>query len=192
MKLRSQNPILLYLIFTLIFSSIVWVLTLNAPNAGRIAGRMFGYGIMWCPALATIVTLKLTGRKMSELAWNFGKSKYLWGSYLIPLLYSLAAYLIIWSTGWGDFYNISFVINTAHEFGWDALPHWMFIIIFFIMNGVIGMFASISTALGEEIGWRGFLVPELAKKMSYTGSFTDYWPNLGCMALPLISFWKLQ
>ena len=26
----------------------------------------------------------------------------------------------------------------------------------------------IATALGEEIGWRGFLVPELAKQMSFT------------------------
>ena len=188
MKLRSQNPVLLYLIFTLIFSSIVWVLTLNAPNAGRIAGRMFGYGIMWCPALATIVTFKLTGRKLSELAWNLGKSKYLWGSYLIPLLYSLAAYLIIWSTGWGDFYNISFVTNTAHEFGWDALPHGLFIIIFFIMNGGIGMFASISTALGEEIGWRGFLVPELAKKMGYTGVSLTTGLIWGLWHYPLLVF----
>jgi uncharacterized protein len=27
---------------------------------------------------------------------------------------------------------------------------------------------SIASALGEEIGWRGFLVPELAKQMSFT------------------------
>jgi CAAX amino terminal protease family. len=106
---------------------------------------------------------------MSDLGWGLGKKKQLWGSYLIPLCYSLIGYLIIWSAGWGNFYNKTFVTNTAHEFGWDTLPHWLFIPIFFVMNAVIGMFASISTALGEEIGWRGLLVPELAKKMGYTG-----------------------
>ena len=185
---KTKNTILLYLIFTLLFSSIIWILTLNAPDAGRIAGRMFGYGIMWCPALATLVTLKLIGRKISDLAWSLGKTKYLWGSYLIPLCYSFIAYLIIWSIGWGSFYNTTFVSNTAHEFGWDALPKWLFIIVFFFMNAVIGMLASISTALGEEIGWRGLLVPELAKKMGYTGVSLTSGLIWGIWHYPLLIF----
>jgi len=32
------------------------------------------------------------------------------------------------------------------------------------------MVLSCSTALGEEIGWRGFLVPELAKRHSFTAT----------------------
>jgi len=41
-------------------------------------------------------------------------------------------------------------------------------VLFFIVEGVIGMAGSMSTALGEEIGWRGFLVPELNNITGYT------------------------
>jgi membrane protease YdiL (CAAX protease family) len=52
--------------------------------------------------------------------------------------------------------------------GWSKLPQCVFIVLFFIVEGVIGMFGSMATALGEEIGWRGFLVPELYITTNYT------------------------
>jgi len=130
--------------------------------------RMYGYGIMWCPALAALVSCKILGRKFSVLAWQWGMPKYQWWCYFIPLLYALAAYLIIWLIGWGGFYNKAFISNAAKELGWTGLPTGVFIILFFIVEGTIGLPGSIATALGEEIGWRGFLVPELSKLNSYT------------------------
>jgi len=41
-------------------------------------------------------------------------------------------------------------------------------VLFFIFTGIYGMTRSVSTALGEEIGWRGFLVPEVSKNNNYT------------------------
>jgi len=90
-------------------------------------------------------------------------------SYFIPFFYSLVAYLIIWCAGWGGFYDKGFVARTARELGWQGLPPLLFIILFLIAQGTVGLIGSISTALGEEIGWRGFLVPELNKHMGYTG-----------------------
>ena len=167
--IAKQRPIITYLFFTLLFSSVVWLLTLHATDQGRIAGRIFGYGIMWCPALATAITCRLTGRRISDLAWKWSDSRYLIACYLIPLVYSLVAYLFIWVSGAGGFYNKAFIMQAAHELGWEGLPAGLFIFIFFIVNGVIGMFGGMVTALGEEIGWRGFLVPELGKRMGYTG-----------------------
>ncbi len=159
-----------FIFFTLLFSSVVWILTLNATDAGRIAGRIYGYGIMWCPALATWITCMFFWRGMSDLGWGWGPARYLVAAYLIPLGYALVAYLIIWATGLGRFYNEEFVSQAAHELGWDSLNPYIFIVLFFIVQGVIGMFGSMSTALGEEIGWRGFLVPELSKRFGYTGT----------------------
>lgn len=166
---ESRKPVFLYLFFTLVFSAVIWILTVHAPNAGRIGGRIYGYGIMWCPALAAWVTCRLLGRKISDLNWKWGSAKYMTSCYFIPMMYALIAYLIIWSAGWGGLYNKAFAEQAAHELGWEGLPAGLFILFFFIVQGVIGLFGSMATALGEEIGWRGFLVPELSRHMGYTG-----------------------
>ena len=167
--LKSRKVIILFLAFTLIFSALVWVLTLHATQGGRIAGRIYGYGIMWCPALAAWVVCRLTGRSISSLGWQWGATRDMAACYFIPLLYALFAYGIIWLTGWGGFYNEEFVTQTARELGWEQLPAWLFIVAYFVAQAVVGLFGSMATALGEEIGWRGFLVPELSKLMGYTG-----------------------
>jgi membrane protease YdiL (CAAX protease family) len=165
---QSKKAIGIYLLFTLMLSAIVWVATLHAGDTGRIGGRIFGYGIMWCPALATCITCKILKIKISSLSWQWGNPKYQLWAYLIPLIYAFISYLIIWGTGWGGFYDKTFVTKAAHELGLGNLPHGVFIAVFFIIEGVIGMFGSMSTALGEEIGWRGFLVPQLSNITSYT------------------------
>jgi membrane protease YdiL (CAAX protease family) len=166
-KSQSKKAIGIFLILTLAFSTVVWILTVHSGE-GRIGGRIYGYGIMWCPALATWLTCKILNYKISDLAWQWGKAKYLVWAYIIPLAYSLIAYLIIWLTGWGGFYNKTFVTEAAKSLGWSNLSPGVFIALFFVVNGVIGMFGSMATALGEEIGWRGFLVPHLNKVTGYT------------------------
>lgn len=166
-KTQSKRAVTLYLLLTFSVSAVVWGLTLHA-GTGRIGGRLYGYGIMWCPALATYLTCKLLKLKIRGLAWDWGKPTYLLWAYLIPVIYSLISYLIIWSAGWGGFYNTEFVHEAAQSLGWSKLPPGLFIGLFFVVNGVVGLFASMSTALGEEIGWRGFLVPHLSQLTSYT------------------------
>jgi len=45
---------------------------------------------------------------------------------------------------------------------------WISIALGISLSGTYGLIRSISSALGEEIGWRGFLVPELSKTTSFT------------------------
>jgi len=56
------------------------------------------------------------------------------------------------------------------QFGsiFEHMPHGLFIF-FYVLLTAINLFPqSCAFALGEEIGWRGFLVPELYKTMSFT------------------------
>lgn len=109
------------------------------------------------------------GREISGLAWQWGNYKYILWAFLVPLLYALIAYSTVWLFGGGGFYNKAYLEQMAHEIGWEKLPLNVFLILFLILQGTICMIPSMSTALGEEIGWRGFLVPEL---FNQTKSFT--------------------
>jgi len=166
----SRRAIFIFLAVTLALSSVVWILTIHAgADSGLFGKRIFGYGIMWCPALAALITCKILGRSLRNLAWRWGDTKYMTWSYLIPFFYTLVVYAIIWLCGGGGFYNKAYLGKIAHDLGWDNVPSGVFLILFVVLQGVIGIIPSMATALGEEIGWRGFLLPELAANTkSYT------------------------
>jgi uncharacterized protein len=79
------------------------------------------------------------------------------------------ASLGIWLFGFGGFPYTDFARKTAEEFGLGGSPDWAVIAIFVDLTGTTGMLTGVAAATGEEIGWRGFLVPELAKTLPFTG-----------------------
>lgn len=206
---QSRRAITLFLLITFALSSIFYFLIIHTGKLGSGFG-MYVTGLMWCPGLSALITTRILKRKISGLGWQWGKTKYQFRSYIVPLLYALTAYIIIWASGWGGFYNNDFVKQISASFGWDQLPKGFVILFYFILMGSFGMAGSAAAALGEEIGWRGFLVPELSKNMSYTKTslitgivwslwhypillFADYnsgtpaWYGLTCFTVMVIS-----
>ena len=164
---QSRKGILLYLLFTFGLSSIFYFLIIHTGKLGSGFG-LYVTGLMWCPAFSSLITTRLLKRKISSLAWQWGNPVYQWWSYLVPLLYAIVTYLIIWLTGAGRFYNHGFADQVGKSFGLSSLPAGFVILLYFIFTGVWGMAESVATGLGEEIGWRGFYVPEMYKITSYT------------------------
>ena len=80
---RMQS--LIYLVLVLAFSSFFYFLILHSGSLGNGRG-MYVLGLMWCPALEGMLTLRLNGRSISELGWKWGQTKYQIQSWLIPLL----------------------------------------------------------------------------------------------------------
>jgi uncharacterized protein len=162
----SRTQIITYLILLFLFSSVFYYLILHA---GGLRGGGGGYTLclMWCPGLAGMATLKLNGRSLSDLGWKWGEPTYQFLSWLIPILYATLAYLIVWIFGFGKFGKPEYLEALARR-SHLASPHWLAVLIGFLLIAIYGMIGSTSSALGEEIGWRGFLVPELSKNNSYT------------------------
>jgi len=156
----------MYLLLVFLFSSVFYFLILRAHTLGA-GGGLFVTGIMWCPALAGMLCLKLNGRKMSELGWKWPETKYALMSWYIPLLYAAIAYAIVWSSGLGGFPNHEFIGKLATGMGLRTSPV-VSTLVYVLLMGSFGLVGSLSRALGEEIGWRGFLVPELSKTTSFT------------------------
>ena len=198
----------MYLQLTLVFSVVVWTLIIWSGHLYMGFGLMIP-AIMWCPALAALVTCRLLGRDFRSLAWRWPNHRYIVAAYFVPLAYASLAYGAVWVFRLGG-WNSEFVSLVAQGFGLRGLPAWGSLTLYIISMATGGVILNLSTALGEEIGWRGFLVPELAKQMSFTKVsllsgivwaawhsplllFADYnagtnrWYALGCSTVALVS-----
>jgi uncharacterized protein len=165
--------------------------------------------VMWCPALAAVVTCRILGRSVRSLAWRWPDTRYIAAAYFIPLAYAAVAYGAIWAFGLGG-WNSSNTTFVVERFGLRGMPSWAVFLLWLFFTATATMISRISTALGEEIGWRGFLVPELAKQMSFTKLsllsgiiwaawhsplllFADYnagtnrWYAMGCFTIMVVS-----
>ena len=184
---NKYKPIVIFLSLTLALSSIYYFLIIYSGTLSSGWGQ-FTMGLMWCPGISALITMKILNRNISDLGWKWGKTKYQLWSYLIPLLYSLIAYLIIWVFGWGGFYDKEFVVRLTDSFGFGAIGSGFVIAFYFILFGIFGTIRSASSALGEEIGWRGFLVPELYKTQGFTKTSLISGFIWGAWHLPILLF----
>ena len=159
-----------------IFLFLLLVVVLTSPFHYAIVNlypsRIYVGAIMWCPAIATFITLKIKGRKISSLNWNWGDWKYIRLSYFIPALYGIITYILIWILGFGSLANGEAITTWAEELGLIGIvtldPIWLSIIAI-VLLGTVEVIRSAATTLGEEIGWRGFFIYELKKVLSFTG-----------------------
>ena len=164
----SWRQIILFLLLLIALSAIFNFLILSSHKL-RGAEGLYVMGITWCSGLAAMATLKLSGRKLSELGWRWPQSRYAFMSWSIPLIYVTIAYAIIWSSGMGGFPNLDFMQQLVATMGLHASPL-ISTVIYVLLTGSLGIIGIMSRALGEEIGWRGFLLPELYKKIGFTGA----------------------
>src|SRR5581483_7983949 len=67
---------------------------------------------------------------------------------------------------WG-FPNPDFFKQAGETLGLPG-PAWISVTLYILLFSAFGLVGSLASALGEEIGWRGFLVPELARNFSFT------------------------
>ena len=167
-KERVWKKIGVYYIPPILFSGVFggFVLHAGKMDAGNL---LYVTGAMWSPALGVFATKAIFRERIRDLPWAWGAARYGWLAYFIPLAYVLPVYLFVWLTGLGTFADRDFLDRTANDFGWQNFPTALTLLLFVLITATLGMVGKISRALGEEIGWRGFLVPELSKVVSFRG-----------------------
>lgn len=206
---EDRKQLATYLLLTFSLSSIFYFLIIKSGHLSAASG-MYTLGIMWSPGTAAILTCKIFRRDLGILGWKWGKARYQVASYLIPLFYATVAYVFIWTFRLGGFYDHEFVSRVTQRFGLGPLPNWASSSLYFVLAGTAGMVRSCASALGEEIGWRGFLVPQLSRMTSFTATalisgivwslwhypiliFADYnagtptWYGLTCFTVMVVS-----
>ena len=159
---EAWKTIILFLILLTTLSSIAYyaILKLN-PTSIYIGSLMIS------PALAAIITLKIKNKSLYSLPWSLKELKYLKLSYIIPLLYVSIAYVLIWLLGFGSFINTERVTQWSNQLGIAESNQSLLIVIMIFLLLTVGVIKNLGSTLGEEIGWRGFLIFELRKVMSF-------------------------
>jgi uncharacterized protein len=119
-------------------------------------GLTAAFGNAFVPGLAAIVVRLLSTGGVRGLGWGRGATGRgtLLASWLVPPAVFAVAYGLVWATGAGAF--------APDGLAEDGMPA--------PVAGVVGLTVGVLPftllALGEEIGWRGLMVPRLAETMT--------------------------
>jgi len=126
-------------------------------------------GLMWSPGIAAVLTCVYLQRPVASMPWSWGEWRWNGYAWLLPIAYGLAMYLPVWLFGLGgsSYGNPETLANWSSQVSANAETSLSAVILFLVLTGTIGIVGTASRALGEEIGWRGFLIWELRKVMPF-------------------------
>lgn len=107
------------------------------------SGSVFVIGLMWVPGVSALISKFIVDHSIRGLGWRIHKKSlpYIGMAYVIPFILCSIVYGLAWITGIGTLgnYSISQIVIFA----------------------TVGVLINCLAAVGEEIGWRGFLLTEL-------------------------------
>ena len=161
------KQILTYLLLVFGFSSLPYFLMIHTGHVGAGNGMVVSL-IMWCPAFAALATCALLKIDLATLGWSWRPARYVAWSYVIPILYALPVYIVAWVAIPGSFAFSEFASPLGSAFGFPDWPRATALFLAIPCYAILGVISSTARALGEEIGWRGFLLPRLVQQVGFT------------------------
>ena len=165
----DRKPLTWFLILTFAFS---WPLFLSPllfrdlePATRQLAIQGLWAVAMWGPGIAALITtLAITKQPISSLRLNTlgPKRYYLWAWFLPPLLVILSGLLtVLIRTGQLDT-EFTFMQQQMAQTGTQLpLSTGLLVLIQIIQALLLGPLINVIFTMGEELGWRGFLLPRL-------------------------------
>ncbi len=134
---------------------------LAAHYAAPMAGGASAFVVMWTPAFAALAASVLTRRSLGAVGWRLWPVKWLAAGWVIPILYAFPAYALVWLVGFGGVPSPTFLERARFTLGMPSAANWLVIVSAFGYIALVNLPPNMILSLGEEMGWRGFLVPEL-------------------------------
>lgn len=142
MDVKRKNAIVLFLIMTFILSGICYYLRITGGTTAVEVSHL----LVFCPAFAAFIVHFAYYHKEKSLGWNKCSLKFVAAGAIIPAVYLGLSYGVYWIAIRGSFSGRIY-----------ADP----------ISLLLLVPSCLLTAAGEEIGWRGFLLPQMAKTWGF-------------------------
>ena len=163
---KNGAEIGLFLALAILLSAVFWALIIQAGHIAA-GGGHYVEGLMWCPAVAALAVIAFKRLDIGTLGLSSFGGRYALLGYVTPLVYALIAYALVWGLGLGSFPNPAAIATLSARLGWHV-GNALFVPLYFILMATTGMIGGTARALGEEIGWRGFMAPRMVAQWGFT------------------------
>ena len=163
---KTRQDVWVFLALLALFSSVFYALVLLRSDAGA-QWNVYAAAFMWCPGMAAIVTCLVGDGTLRGLGMGDGAAR---GTTRLPTGWrspcAWLPYVVVWVAF--DAFDGRQLAGTLAKAG---LPPALAGPAGVLAVGLIALpLTSLVSAAGEEIGWRGFLVPRMHALLGFTGT----------------------
>lgn len=162
-QLTDVRPVAAYLVGTFALTLLV-VAAIAARGGLGAAGMTWALALMWSPGVVALAVHLHLRRSLRGLGWAPGPIRILLLALALPLAYAGGVYALVWASGMGGFEAGPALSAYRAKLGLDPTTPAAPTLLLFLAWGLP---PNALAALGEEIGWRGFLLPRLVARHGY-------------------------
>jgi uncharacterized protein len=166
MRVLQQRPLSTFLFLLAVFSGCTYVLDVHSHHLTETLAQF----VVWCPGFAALCTCLLLRIPLGTLGWSWPARRFLKLAYVLPLLYATPVYLLTWLVIRGSFSLKSFEAGMIAPYGLGRWPALETLGVALPLLFTVSVIFEAGWALGEELGWRGFLFPRLQQRFCFHGA----------------------
>lgn len=157
-----------FLFLLVVFAVCGYFLALASGGVHHFSGILM---VQFAPMAAALVSSLIHSRSLRGFGWGWGQWRYQGVAIVLPFFLGLTSFVLVWTFGFGTLDPSSLIkeaqTGLSESFGISLTSDMATLVVLVLINGTVGLIFAFG-AIGEELGWRGFLAPKLMMMSNFT------------------------